>query len=73
MAIVDVIRAYLLGDMEYYVLVKVSGDAVNIMCDVNNRCTKYIAMDKEKKCTVYEANQGSIWIYTVSHVMVRHF
>ena len=44
--VADVVGAYLLADMEDYVLVKLSGEAIHIMCDVNNRYTKYITMEK---------------------------
>ena len=35
-ATVDVVGAYLLVDMENFVLVKLSNEVVNIMCNVNN-------------------------------------
>ena len=47
--IADVVRVYLLANMEDYILVKLSGDAVNIMYDANKRYTKYIATEKGKK------------------------
>ena len=45
----DVAGTYLLADMEDYVLVKLSGESLDIMCKVNNRHTQYIDLEKERK------------------------
>ena len=36
-------------DMEDYVLVKLSGEVVNIMCDVNNIYIPFVVMEYDKK------------------------
>ena len=48
-ATTDVVGAYMLVDMEDYVLVKLSDEVVNIMCNVNNRYIPFVAMENDKK------------------------
>ena len=47
-ATMDVLGAYLLTDMDDYVLVKLSGEVKNIMCEVNNRYIPFVVMKHEK-------------------------
>ena len=48
-AAADVVGSYLLEDMEDYVLVKLIGDVVNIMCEINNRFIPFVVMEMIKK------------------------
>ena len=48
-ATVDVVGAYLLADMKYKVIVKMTGDAVDIMCKVNTNYIPFISSEKERK------------------------
>lgn len=45
----DVTRAFLLADMDDYVLVRITGEAVDIMCDVNKDYKAYVTIEKGKK------------------------
>ena len=49
MAIADVVGAYLLTMMDDYVLVKVTGRAVQTLCDVSDKYKEYIAIEKGKQ------------------------
>ena len=47
-ATADVVGTYLLADMED-LLVKISGEVVNIMCDSNNRYIPFVVIEHDKK------------------------
>lgn len=47
--VVDVAGAYLLSEMPDYVLVKVMGESVDIMCQVSPEYKKFVTMEKGKK------------------------
>ena len=47
--IADMVRSYLLVDTEDYLLEKLSGEVVDIMCKVNNRYTPYIVLENGEK------------------------
>ena len=38
-----------MADMEGYILVKLSGEMLNIRCEVNNRCISVIVTKNDKK------------------------
>ena len=46
---VAVLGVYILADMEDYLLVKLSSEVVNIMCEVNNRYIHSVVMENGKK------------------------
>ena len=48
-ATADVIGAYLLANMDDFVLVKINGTAVDIMCKVNATFKEYVCIEKGKK------------------------
>jgi hypothetical protein len=41
--------AYLHADMEDFVLLKLAGEAVNIMCQVNPKYEKFVVIENRKK------------------------
>ena len=45
-ATADVVGAYLLALMDNYILVKLMGYTVDIMCKVNNECNKLVTLEK---------------------------
>ena len=45
-ATADVVGAYLLDHMDNYILVKLMGYTVDIMCKVNNECNKLVTLEK---------------------------
>ena len=47
-ATVDVLGAFLLADINEHILIKITGDAVKIMCDANKECRKYVTHEKGK-------------------------
>ena len=48
-ATVDVVGAYLIADMKYKVIVKLAGDAVDVMCKVNNKYNPFVSIEKGRK------------------------
>ena len=48
-ATADVVRAYLMADMEDKVIVKMTGDAVDIMCKVNKNYIPFVSTEKGRK------------------------
>ena len=48
-ATADVVGAYLLADMDDFVLVKLTGDAVDIMCKANNKYESFVAVENGTK------------------------
>lgn len=48
-ATADVVGAYLLADMEDYVLVRLTGESVDIMCKVNKEYENFVVEEKGKK------------------------
>jgi len=44
-ATADVVGAYLLADMDEYTLLKLSGEAVDILCKVNSRYEQFVTME----------------------------
>ena len=45
-ATADVARAYLNTDMDDFVLMKLEGEDVNLMCDVNPSCRQHVHTDR---------------------------
>ena len=48
-ATADVVGAYLLADMDEYVLLKLSGESVEIMCQVNTKYASFVVVEKGKR------------------------
>ena len=48
-ATADVVGAYLLADMDDFVVLKLIGESVDIMCDVNEKYRPFVVMGHEKK------------------------
>ena len=48
-AIADVVGAYLLANMQDYVLIKLTGKTVDIMCGVDKVYEEYVAMENGKR------------------------
>jgi hypothetical protein len=48
-ATADVVGAYLLADMDDFVLLKLTGDAVDIMCKANDKYEKFVTIENGKK------------------------
>ena len=48
-ATADVVGAYLMASMEEFVLVKLTGDSVDIMCKVDDNYKNYVHYEKVKK------------------------
>ena len=51
-ATADIVGAYLLADIQDFVLVKITGETVDIMCRVNESFKQYVVMEKGKR-TLY--------------------
>ena len=45
----DVVGAYLLANMKDYVLLKLTGDTVNMMCQINPKYSSYVAQEGVKR------------------------
>jgi len=48
-AVADVVAAYLKADMSDYMLLKFTGESVDIMCKMNSKCEEYVTMESGKK------------------------
>ena len=48
-AIADVVGAYLLANMDDYVLIRLVGEPVDTMCGISKGYQKYVTMEKGKK------------------------
>jgi hypothetical protein len=48
-ATADVVGAYLLADMDEFVLIKLTGDAVDIMCKANPEYEKFVTIENGKR------------------------
>jgi hypothetical protein len=72
-ATADVTGAYLNADMDEFVLIKLSGDATDIMCEANNNYKKFVTVEKRKKGPILTAVKGFVWMCEISFVMVRAF
>jgi hypothetical protein len=48
-ATADVVGAYLLADMDEYVLLKLSGESVDLMCKVNKKYASFVVIEKGKR------------------------
>ena len=70
-AAVDIVDSYLLEDIEEYVLVKLSGEVVNIMGNVNNRCIPFVVM-KLIESAIHEVKKIIVWLHIICDVMVRY-
>ena len=68
-ATADVVGAFLLADMEDFVLVKIDGDTLNIMCKVNEKYAKLVSIENGKE-VLYLRLQKAIWLHAISHVVV---
>ena len=49
MAILDVGGAFLLSKIAEFVLVKIDGGMLNIMCDVNTRYKEFVTIERGRK------------------------
>ena len=47
-ATADVVRVYLLTTMEDYVLLRLTGDTVNMMCQINIKYLSYVTQEGDK-------------------------
>ena len=46
----DVVGAYLLADMDFFVVLKLTSNSVDIMCNVNKKYRPFVVVEHEKKC-----------------------
>ena len=72
-AIVDVVGAYLMVDMKDKVIVKMTGDAVDIRCKVNKKLHSFCIYRKGKKGNLRKIKKGTIRVYAVGNSMVQYF
>ena len=52
-ATANIVGAYLLADIDDFVLVKLNGETVDIMCQVNRTFEEYVTIEKGKKPYIY--------------------
>jgi len=60
----DVVGAYLLADMDEYTLLKLSGEAVDILCKVNSRYEQFVTMEHGQRVLylkLLKALYGCVW------------
>ena len=48
-ATVDVVEAYLIANMKDYVLLRLTGDTVNMMCQINTKYLTYVTQEGGKQ------------------------
>ena len=48
-AISDAVRAYLLAEMKDHVVLKLTGEAVEVLCTANEKYSKFVSIKKGKK------------------------
>ena len=71
-ATADVVGVNLMTDMKDKVIVKLTGDAVDIMCEVNkNIFLSY--QEKKEESNLRKTKKGIIWVYVVCNSMVQYF
>ena len=71
-ATADVVGVNLMTDMKDKVIVKLTGDAVDIMCEVNkNIFLSY--QEKKEESNLRKTKKGIIWVYVVCNYMVQYF
>ena len=71
-ATADVVGAYLMADMEDKVIVKMTGDAVDIMCKVNKNYIPFVSIEKGRK-VIYVRLKKALYGCAVGNSMVQYF
>jgi len=62
-ATADVEEAYLHADMEDFVLLKLVGEAVDIMCQVNPKYENFVVIENGKKILTYRCLRPSTAVF----------
>ena len=57
-ATTDIVGAYLLADFEDFVIGKISGDTVDIMCQVNQTFSEYVTIKRDKRTLHLQLNNA---------------
>lgn len=72
-ATTDIVGAYILTTMEEGVLLKLIGDMVNMMCQINHKYLPYVTQEGDKKSVIHVTQESTLWLHTISHIMVCCF
>ena len=67
----DVEGAYLLADQDDYVLVKFTGESVNVLCDVDNSYRQYVTIEKRTEGFIPTFTKGTLRVSQIGTSMVR--
>ena len=60
--VADVTSAYLNADMDDFVLIQLSGDDVDMMCNANPAYEKFITKNNGAENFIFAAQKGTIWV-----------
>ena len=72
-ATTDIVGAYILTTMEEGVLLKLIGHIVNMMCQINHKYLPYVTQEGDKKSVIRVTQESTLWLHTISHIMVCCF
>jgi hypothetical protein len=72
-ATADVAGAYLKADMVDFVVMKFTGESVDILCSLNSEHKKFVVCRRNCQGTVRTIGQGHIWMREIGFTMVRSF
>jgi hypothetical protein len=70
-ATTDVVQAYLNADMVDFTLMKLTGDAVNIVLKVDELYSKFVTTENGKEQYIYNSKKGTHWLRQISPSLVQ--
>ena len=69
-AIADVVGAYLKANMLDYVLVKLTGKVVDVVCEVSKEYGNNCCNRKWEEGPISKTEESALWVHTISYTLV---
>ena len=68
----DVGGGFLLADCDDEVIIRVEGEVVKVLCDINNKYNGFVTKEKGRE-VLYMRLKGLVWDHEGDNIVVRDF
>ena len=66
----DVQAAYLHAEMDDFVVIKLQGPIVDILCEMKPEYKKFVVLENGKKTLLHATDEGSLWMHQIGAIVV---
>ena len=66
----DVRAVYLHAEMNNFVVIKLQGPVVDILCETKPEYKKFVVLENGKKTLLHATDEGSLWMHQIGAIVV---